>query len=57
MEFGIIFQHQRTVESFNVLKAVSGSAGVTRFFNANGNVVALVTFTDGSPAIVRIDAP
>jgi hypothetical protein len=47
----------KTVKTFNVLKAVSGSAGVTRSFNNAGSIVVLVTFTDDTTAIVRIDLP
>jgi|GEM_PF-6085694 len=36
----------KTVKSFAVLKVVSGSAGATRYFNNNNEVVALVNFTD-----------
>jgi len=47
----------KKVRTFHVLKAVSGSAGVTRSFNDHGQVATLVTFTDGSTAIARIDLP
>jgi hypothetical protein len=47
----------KTVKMFAVLKAVAGSGGVTRSFNATGSVVLLVTFTDRTTAIVRIDLP
>lgn len=47
----------KKVKAFSVLKAVSGSAGTTRSFNANQQVVTLVTFTDGSTGIVKIDIP
>lgn len=45
------------VERFRVLKAVSGSAGVTRAFNANRQIVAWVTFADGMDSIVKFDVP
>jgi hypothetical protein len=47
----------KTVKTFNVLKAVSGSAGATRAFNVDEIVVAQVTFTDGTTAVVRIQLP
>ncbi len=47
----------KTVKMFNVLKAVSGSAGATRSFNANGAVVVLVTFTDNTTSIVKVSLP
>ncbi len=45
----------KTVKTFSALRAVSGSIGTTRSFNANGQIVVLVTFTDATTAIVRID--
>ena len=45
------------VKKFTVLKAVSGSEGVTRSFNASHEVVAHVTCTDGSSGIVKIEVP
>ena len=47
----------KTVKVFNVLKAVAGSAGATRSFNNTGAVVVLVTYGDGTSAIVRINIP
>ncbi len=47
----------KTVKTFSVLKAVAGSAGTTRSFNAHGQVAVLVSFTDHSSAIVKIDLP
>ena len=47
----------RTVKSFNVLKAVAGTAGVKRAFNDNGQVAALVTFSDNTSGIVKIELP
>ena len=47
----------KPVKSFSVLKAVSGSPGTTRTFNNSGQVVALVTTTDGMTHIVQIDIP
>jgi hypothetical protein len=47
----------KVVRKFTVLKAVSGSEGVTRSFNAAHEVVAHVTFTDGSFDIVKIEVP
>lgn len=45
------------VKRFSVLKAVNGSEGVTRSFNSNREVVATVTFTDGSNGIVKLTVP
>lgn len=50
-------QPGKTVKSFSVLKAVAGSAGATRSFNAEGQVAAQVTFTDKLSSIVLIDIP
>jgi uncharacterized repeat protein (TIGR03803 family) len=47
----------KTVKTFSVLKAVSGSAGVSRSFNAVSQVATLVTFTDGTTGIIKIDIP
>jgi len=48
----------RTVRSFSCLKAVNGSPGVSRSFNASGNVVvSRALFTDGSTGIVRTEVP
>jgi len=47
----------KTVKTFSVLKAISGSAGVSRSFNANYQVVVLASFTDGTSAIVKIEIP
>jgi hypothetical protein len=47
----------KVVKKFTVLTAVSGSEGVTRSFNATHEVVAHVTFTDGSSGIVKIEVP
>ena len=47
----------QTVKTFNVLKALAGSAGSTRSFNNGGSIVVLVTFVGGNTAIVRIDIP
>jgi uncharacterized repeat protein (TIGR03803 family) len=47
----------KTVKTFSVLKAIAGSAGVTRSFNAKRQVAARVTYTDGGTAIVKIEIP
>ncbi|MHA3770406.1 DUF7453 family protein [Verrucomicrobiota bacterium sgz303538] len=47
----------KTVKTFSVLKAIAGSAGSARSYNANSQVAALVTFTDGTTAIVKIEIP
>jgi hypothetical protein len=47
----------RNVKNFTVLSAASGSKGVTRSFNASGQVVWRATFTDRSSAIVQTDIP
>jgi hypothetical protein len=47
----------KTLKTFTVLKAVSGSAGVTRSFSANRQINVQVLFTDGSSGLVRIDVP
>lgn len=46
-----------TLNAFTVLKAVAGSAGVTRSFNANREVVVYVRFTDNSAGIVKFVVP
>ena len=47
----------KTVKTFSALKAVAGSAGVGRSYNSAAAVVALVTFTDHSVAMVRVRVP
>ena len=47
----------RVLKSFTVLKAVSGSPGVTRAFNDQGEIVWRATFTDGSTAVVVTTVP
>lgn len=47
----------KTVKALHVLKAVPGSLGATRSFNDQGEVVALVLYTNGSSAIVRVTVP
>ena len=47
----------KVLKSFIVLKAVSGSPGVTRAFNDNGQIVWRATFTGGSTAIVVTTVP
>jgi hypothetical protein len=47
----------KTVETFNVLKEVSGSPGVTRAFNSRGELAWQATFTDGTTGIVVTQVP
>lgn len=47
----------KTVKSFAVLKAVSGTPGQTHAFNSNAELVSKVTFTDGFQAIVHTNLP
>lgn len=47
----------KVVKKFSVLKALSGSQGVARSFNANYEIVVHVTFTDGGSAIVKVEVP
>ena len=47
----------KTVRSFHVLKAVTGSVGVTRSFNDSGDVIWRAAFTDGTTAIVKTAIP
>jgi hypothetical protein len=55
--FARISYSETKLKKFTVLTAVSGSEGVTRSFNATHEVVAHVTFTDGSSGIVKIEVP
>jgi hypothetical protein len=48
---------RKIVKTFSVMKAISGSAGVTRSFNDTHQVAALVTFTDRTTAILKIEIP
>lgn len=47
----------KTVKSFVILSAASGSATQTRSINAKGELAAKVQFTDSSQAIVKIQIP
>ncbi len=47
----------KTVKNFSVLKAAAGTAGTSRAFSKNHQVVLLVNFTDRSTAIVGIQLP
>jgi hypothetical protein len=47
----------RTIESFVALAPAPDSLGAAQGFDQEGNVTALVTFTDGSEAIVAISLP
>ena len=46
-----------TVKSFNVLKIAGGAPGTTRSFNNYGEIVALVSTTDGTTHILEIVVP
>ena len=47
----------KTLKSFAVLEAVSGSVGVTRAFNADGAVMWPGNFNDGTSAILQTTVP
>lgn len=47
----------KTVKSFNALRAIPGCAGAGRSYNGNCSLVVLLTFTDTTMAIVRVDLP
>jgi hypothetical protein len=47
----------KTVRTFNVLKEVNGSPGVTRSFNSRGQVAWQATFTDGTTGVVVTQVP
>lgn len=47
----------KTLLRFNVLKAVSGSPGVTRAFNSASQVAWRASFTDGTSAVVVTSIP
>lgn len=47
----------KVVKSIHVLKVVAGSLGATRSFNDQGEVVALLGYTNGSSALVRVTVP
>lgn len=47
----------KSVKSFRVLKAASGSVGTSRGFNADGKIALLVTFADNTISIVRVSIP
>ena len=47
----------KTVKSFAVLKALSGTPGQTHAHNTNAELVSKVTFTDGFQAIVHTALP
>ena len=47
----------KTVKSFAVLKALSGTPGQTHAHNTNAELVSKVTFTDGFQAIVHTELP
>ena len=50
-------QSGKVVKNFSVLKAVSGTPGVTRAFNSHRQVVWRTAFTDGTTAIILTQAP
>ncbi len=47
----------KVVQSFNVLTATLGSQGSTRHFTSDGRIIARVTFTDHTSAIVQLSVP
>jgi hypothetical protein len=47
----------KLVKSFKVIQGSGGSAGTTRSFNSNGQVVLHVTCSDNGQAIVRVNVP
>jgi hypothetical protein len=47
----------KTVKSFTVLNTVAGSTGQTHAFNGSWQLVANVTYTDGTSAIVMLPLP
>jgi hypothetical protein len=48
---------ERTVKSFQVLKAAGCAPGVTRNFNANAEIAVLVTATDNTTHILKVLVP
>lgn len=47
----------KTIKSFAVLKALTAVPGAGRSYNDAGDVVSMVTFTDGSQSVVRSSLP
>jgi len=47
----------RTIRRFQAIEYVAGSPGQARSYNSTGSVIALLTYTDGSQSIVRVDVP
>jgi hypothetical protein len=45
------------VKTFNILRAVPGTPGATRAFNAHTQIVWLATFMDGSTALIKTTVP
>jgi hypothetical protein len=45
------------VKTFSVMKAISGSAGVARSFSGARQIAVLVTFTDRTTAILKVEVP
>ena len=54
---GVTVIDGKTVKSFAVLSAVSGSPGQTRAFNSAGELLYRVTFTDDSQAVMMTAMP
>jgi hypothetical protein len=54
---GVTTVDDRTVKSFKVLGAISGSPSQTRSHNGVGKIVYWATFTDGTQGIVKVVAP
>ena len=57
LQEGITEIDSKTVKSFAVLKAVSGSPGQTHAFNAQAELVSKVTFTTGAQGVVHTALP
>ena len=47
----------KTIKSFTVLTAPSGSKGVRRSYTGDGRIIVRVAFTDGSSELVKITLP
>jgi hypothetical protein len=47
----------REIASLRALESARGSIGAARGLNDDGRVAALVTFTDGTQALVHISIP
>lgn len=47
----------RIIKRFQTMEHVSGSPGQARSYNSTGSVIVLLTFTDRSQSILRVDLP